>query len=123
MIMNYTDHIQGTMVHWNVVYRSYCVVVWLWAVQWRWEETDVKVEHNIFVYKIFLFYCIIWVLCGTEAKIKVILTHLAVLLITDLKNQEKILLIVTLLKGHQEDQKILLQWKQKVWNWEIKKLQ
>jgi len=55
MIMNYTDHIQGTMVHWNVVYRSYCVVVWLWAVQWRWEETDVKVEHNIFVYKIFCF--------------------------------------------------------------------
>jgi len=63
------------------------------------------------------------VLCGTEAKIKVIFTHLAVLLITDLKNQEKILLIVTLLKGHQEDQKILLQWKQKVWNWDIKKLQ
>jgi len=54
------------------------------------------------------------VLCGTEAKIKVIFTHLTVLLITDLKNQEKILLIVTLLKGHQEDQKILLQWKQKV---------
>ena len=54
---------------------------------------------------------------------KVIFTHLAVLLTIDLKNQEKILLIVTLLKGHQKDQKILLLWKQKVWNWDIKKLQ
>jgi hypothetical protein len=45
---------------------------------------------------------------------KVIFTHLAVLLTIDLKNQEKILLIVTLLKGHQKDQKILLLWKQKV---------
>lgn len=51
---------------------------------------------------------------SSEAKIKVIFTRLAVLLITDLKNQEKILLIVTLLKSHQEDQKILLQWKLKV---------
>jgi len=103
--------------------KLFCSGMAVWAVHWQWEETDVEVEHNIFVYKIFLFYYIIWLFCGTEAKIKVIFTHLPVLLITDLKNQEKILLIVTLLKGHQEDQKILLQWKQKVWNWDIKKLQ
>lgn len=62
-------------------------------------------------------------LCGIEAKNKISFTHLAVFLIIDLKNQEKILLIVTLLKGHQKDQRVLLQWKQKVWNWDIRKLQ
>jgi hypothetical protein len=75
------------------------------------------------VYKTFLFYCIICVLHGTGAKNKVIFTHQAVLLIIDLKSQEKILLIVTRLKGHQKDQETLLQWKQRVWNWGIKKLQ